>query len=99
MSDSSEDENVLNQYDSFDIAMVNPSLVKAKVKQDRHDIFRRDGFQPNDERREPHPRYKRKKAIRKDGFEHLNKYEDIITAAFKKSLESGNRYALKYVQE
>ena len=42
---------------------------------------------------------KKAKALGKDGFEHLNIYEDIITAAFRKSLESGNREARKYMAE
>ena len=37
------------------------------------------------------------KIAKKDGFEHLNIYENLITVAFKKSLESGNPDALKFM--
>ena len=35
----------------------------------------------------------------KDPFEHLHAYENIITHAFKSSIEKGNPAALKFMKE
>ena len=43
---------------------------------------------------------KRKKKLQnKDPFEHLHAYENIITHAFKSSIEQGNPAALKFMKE
>ena len=88
-TESSDEE----KHHHFDFVQDIGQLAEPAPEQPKPDNEEQDQNQNNQQKK------RKKKQQNKDPFEHLHAYENIITQAFKSSIEQGNPAALKFMKE